>query len=597
LELNLLKSETVSADGAAHPDFPFSIHRTFADFSFLGAPCGTDAESRELFVEKALLPALRRTRRLAKLGAVCPHTAFALIRFCGGFPCGVFYARAAGQCRAFAALDLATRTAVESFTFPIPDALWEEICAPPRHGGLGVLRLTSAAPLALAACVASSARLAARLCPAAGPADNCPLFREALSSPIFAQFPLLGPLVAHALAEENPPKHLQRTLCDPPSAAAFAERTASGTSPAVARCRSNSAPGVAAVFAPTPGEDDEMWYNLRVLWFTPPVFLAALRLHLGLPSFAASGRCPFCARTREDLNSHVPDCMRGGGRQRAHSSIKQATFAAASAAQWAPRLETTPFVGSTGRADLDCLWLDERILGDTAIVSHGPHLQAACLEAGGAATQYEATKIATYGAAAAETDSAMVITPLVWDVFGAAGNSASRFISRTGLGAAHRFGLPPSRVIGLLRERLAARVVHGIAAIVSEAIWRADAEVDLEGAPAKKKRLPPRKARRAPTPSAAAAAAEQTATTQASQTKTLSERSAQEQHQATPRTTAATAEQTETSSSRSAQQHQATPRATAAAPRKPHRAASSKEPLQHTIYDLMLDEGVGSASE
>lgn len=73
----------------------------------------------------------------------------------------------------------------------------------------------------------------------------------------------------------------------------------------------------------------------------------------------------------------------------------------------------------------------------------------------------------------------MKVMPLVWDTFGAAGSSAEKFVSRAGLAAASRFGLHHSRVIGLLRERLAARVVHGIAAIVVEASWRIDAETDL----------------------------------------------------------------------------------------------------------------------
>ncbi len=70
----------------------------------------------------------------------------------------------------------------------------------------------------------------------------------------------------------------------------------------------------------------------------------------------------------------------------------------------------------------------------------------------------------------------MKITPLVWDTFGAAGKSAGVFTSRVARGAASRFGLCQSRVIGLLRERLASRVVYGIAAITSEAAWRIDAE-------------------------------------------------------------------------------------------------------------------------
>ena len=215
-----------------------------------------------------------------------------------------------------------------------------------------------------------------------------------------------------------------------------------------------------------------MWHRLPTLWLAPNLFIAALRLHLGLAVLPAQGRCPFCNTTREGLEQHALDCMRGGGRQRAHTSIKQAAFVAASAAQWAPRLESSPFVGSTGRIDIDCFWLGERLLGDTAIVSVNHNLAAAT--PGGAATAYEATKHAKYDAAAAETDRTMQVMPLVWDTFGAAGETAASFMRRVAVGAAHRFSLPHSRVIGIMRERLAARVVAGIAAIAAEADWRVD---------------------------------------------------------------------------------------------------------------------------
>ena len=133
-----------------------------------------------------------------------PHCGLALLRFCGGLPCGVFYASAAGASRVFADVDAATRTAFEAFCFAVPNATWEEICAPPRYGGLGLTQLAPTAPLALAACTATAAQLAARICPAAPPAAQCQLLGSALSAPVFALFPLLDPMVAQALRAEKP---------------------------------------------------------------------------------------------------------------------------------------------------------------------------------------------------------------------------------------------------------------------------------------------------------------------------------------------------------------------------------------------------------
>jgi hypothetical protein len=218
-------------------------------------------------------------------------------------------------------------------------------------------------------------------------------------------------MVSQALRQPKPPQHLQRSLSEILAKQAFLLRCASENPREVARCLSAAAPGVAAVFAPSPGVDDDMWHRLPTLWFPSSLFLAALRTHLGLPVVPPKGRCPFCKSVHKQLNVHVVDCTRGGGRQRAHTILKQSAFAAASAAQWAPRLETTPFTDDSGRIDLDCFWLGENILADTAVVSVGPHLAAAAKEGGGAATAYEQKKIDRYGKAAARTNPAIKITP------------------------------------------------------------------------------------------------------------------------------------------------------------------------------------------
>jgi hypothetical protein len=138
-----------------------------------------------------------------------------------------------------------------------------------------------------------------------------------------------------------------------------------------------------------------------------------------------------------------------------------------------------PFVDSTGRIDLDCIWCGENLLCDTAIVSQERHSAQAAQEPGGAATAYEQVKHDKYGAAAQRTNPSMKIMPLVWDTFGAAGKTAEQFASRVARAAANRFDLNQSRVICILRERLAARVVYGLAAIGSEAMWRIEAESAL----------------------------------------------------------------------------------------------------------------------
>ncbi len=52
-------------------------------------------------------------------------------------------------------------------------------------------------------------------------------------------------------------------------------------------------------------------------------------------------------------------------------------------------------------------------------------------------------------------------------------------MTRLGQCTAHRFGVNQSRLIAILRERLAARVIRGIADIAAEAIWRLEVQRSL----------------------------------------------------------------------------------------------------------------------
>jgi hypothetical protein len=95
LELNTSKCEVVARRGSDPRSlFGFGLLSPLSSFSFLGAPCGTDALSRESFVEDALAPVFRRIKRIAAVGRLDPHCGLALLRYCGSFPCGVFYAPA-----------------------------------------------------------------------------------------------------------------------------------------------------------------------------------------------------------------------------------------------------------------------------------------------------------------------------------------------------------------------------------------------------------------------------------------------------------------------------------------------------------------------
>lgn len=342
----------------------------------------------------------------------------------------------------------------------MPDPAWSECCAPARFGGKGLLQLTPIADLAAEANVRSSLKLALELCPS-----------------IVSSFPRLLPLIGFTgQCEDLQPKKehkLQRELCNNHFEQEAAARRKQADEWELARISSCCGAGVASAFAPPPGEDDDLWHQLPRCWMPPSTFRCALRISLGLPVVQLRGQCPYCDKAFDDLNFHVTNCVRGGGRQRTHSALKQAVFSAASAAQWCPRLETQPFIDDTGRVDVECFWMGERLLGDTAVVGHtGPHLAAAAETPGGAATCHEATKHRRYGKAAAATDPRMKILPLVWDTYGAPGATAAVTICKLAKGVAQRFDLSITRVISMLRERLAGRIICSIGDIAAEAGWR-----------------------------------------------------------------------------------------------------------------------------
>jgi hypothetical protein len=381
---------------------------------------------------------------------------------------GNFSARASGYAPALAELDFETRAAFESFAFPVSDEKWSEISAAPRFGGLGLLALAPFAPLALAACVIAALPMAQRLCPMIVGCQDLWL-QESLRSSVVARFPLVEQLIQDCLtqAPARRPLKLQKKLCEIVGKSQFEERKAAvgGT-----RCSLLACPGIAGVFAPSPGEELHLWHNLGSLWFPPNVFFGALRMCLGIPFLPAdSGPCPFCAaQVTDDLAYHVLNCKQGGGRQRAHTHLKQALFAAAAAASWAPRLEAAPFATDTGRVDVEAVWCGRRLLIDAAITSEEP-------------TGYEPTKIARYGEAARRTDARMKVIPAVWHILGGAGTSAFKLTTHLALAVAGRFGVPRVSAIVRLRERLSARVLHAMGDIVVlaslQAQWqgRADA--------------------------------------------------------------------------------------------------------------------------
>jgi hypothetical protein len=157
LRLNRRKCEVILPPGVPCPPCLASIpvHRTVDDWSLLGVPVGCADAVRDCCAAVS-------ERIVARVGALSalahPQVVYALLRHCGPWSLGVYFARAAGTvgAAAFAAADSATWSVLARAGLPFGAGDVPLAAAPPRFGGLGLRSLARHAPLAFLASFASA---------------------------------------------------------------------------------------------------------------------------------------------------------------------------------------------------------------------------------------------------------------------------------------------------------------------------------------------------------------------------------------------------------------------------------------------------------
>ena len=203
------------------------------------------------------------------------------------------------------------------------------------------------------------------------------------------------------------------------------------------------------------------------------VFVAALRLRLGLPLADAPSTCRLCHVVEADVHGHhTLCCLHLGMRTRAHDRLRNEVQALAKRSLLTPGGEARPFSTDPG-ARMDVVLVKEGVfhLLDTAIIfplalQHRTH---AATKSGGAATNYEAKKHQRYGPVIARepNPAAFKLIPLVVDMFGAWGDAALPAITVLAHAWALRVDLPRSVAISLAFHRLNFTVIKAVASLAT----------------------------------------------------------------------------------------------------------------------------------
>jgi hypothetical protein len=262
--------------------------------------------------------------------------------------------------------------------------------------------------------------------------------------------------------EWRAPPHLQRRFSSLLDEHAFVVRLEAATPAARARLMSASAPHAGAWLCPLPGANPPVW-------LAPAAFVALLAFRLGLPVMdagAVPARCVFCgvAGVVDVWGLHALSCV--AARWPLHNALRDAVFWLAAEANWAPRLEVTPFPGSTLRADIVLARGPARgprrvSVVDVAVVHPlcAKHLRAAQREPGGAATAYEAVKRAHYEPEMGLVPDGVELVPLVFETFGGASVGTIEFLRPLARAWGWRRDIGPSRSTPLAFARISTAVM------------------------------------------------------------------------------------------------------------------------------------------
>jgi hypothetical protein len=163
--------------------------------------------------------------------------------------------------------------------------------------------------------------------------------------------------------------------------------------------------------------------------------------------------------------------MHAGVRSSLHNRLRDEVVRLSREALCEPELEVCPFPSVVGNLRVDALLHHVNDEGSVVAVDFAivnaigtDHLTASLSGPGAAATAYEEVKRKKYGAACASAGISFV--PVIFDVFGGCGASATPLLNRIILRWGKRYDLPPTHSFTIASHRISFVLAKGVARLL-----------------------------------------------------------------------------------------------------------------------------------
>ena len=335
LTLNLDKSEAIavgrtsSAALAAHlPSAlltqPDGVSRVLRDFEFLGAAIG-----RPAFLEAHAASRVEAASKL--LDAVGelpdPQVALRLLRASAGFARLVHTMRCcppAGHSQALGKFDQLVQTCFSTFSgLHLEPSQWEQATRGLSHAGLGLRSTRQHAAGAYLSSVGGCVDLCGDL-DSGYWVDHSGDIAAALSDLNAALPPNQQLAATTALA------HTQKQLSNLVDEAGWTSQLAGASAVQKATLLSEAAPGARAFLTCVPSGRTKM---------EPALFLAEVRVRLGVPEASQDAWCPKCDAVLDTHGHHSGMCLAGGERVLRHNALRDLVYSWAERACLRPEKE------------------------------------------------------------------------------------------------------------------------------------------------------------------------------------------------------------------------------------------------------------------
>jgi hypothetical protein len=452
LNLNKCKVFFCSLESPHRSSFSeFIHHKEIKDLTALNAPVG-GPEITNLH----LTDLVERARALMTMVATLEnsHVAFLLLKHCCAYPVANYLCRLVGPHPRLADFDAAVKSAFSSIAFDLTGDNWDRATLPTKLGGLGLRSADRHSSAAFIASSVASRDLSRHIHPLGEPVGDRRL--AAVAADFAAAHPEHAPRITAFVSGEERIAKAQSVFSSYVDNKLFTQVKTLASELDQVAITSSCAKGASA------------WLNLQPtgcnLNLDNETFLSYLSLRSCVAVTPEARACTLCLHTLADSRGdHSLLCSRSHSRTALHNSLRDCLFYYASTGLLTAHREPHPFPAASGRrVDISFERGGRTELIDVAV--HHPrqrgYVRAAIDTPGGAATQYERVKHATYDRLLLPHHT---LTGVIVDSYGAWGASSARIIRIIAEAWGRRHGIPNSIASQLVYAKLNHVLVKGVA--------------------------------------------------------------------------------------------------------------------------------------